>query len=172
MIPTWRSPDTVLPKKTVLPEAIRSEGVCTGSYPISPRYEDFARLSRITTRVSSANHDLAALLYIAENGYAAHIAEDGIHRFEHREYLMVTALKPGLRPRTYGQPPPTHDFGYEPCSNRLAETPPQAYPDGITTSKRGSFTATKRKPADSKPIFRRCPLNRTTASRKSREYAQ
>lgn len=106
-----------------LPEAIRSEGVCTGSYPISPRYEDFDRfVSDHRIHVSSANHDLAALLYIAENGYAAHIAEDGIHRFGYREYFDDMALKLRDCDRACtGNRQSTHDFGYRALQQQARE---------------------------------------------------
>lgn len=97
-----------------LPASILPEGICTGSYPISPRYEDFDRfVSDHRIRISSVNHDLAALLYIAENGYAAHIAEDGMHRFGYREYFDDVALKLRDCDRArMGNRRSTHDFGY------------------------------------------------------------
>lgn len=77
-----------------IPTSILAEGVCSAAYSISPRYEDFSRfVAENRTQVSSDNHDLATLLYIADNGYAAHIAEDGLHRFGHREFFSEVASK-------------------------------------------------------------------------------
>ena len=67
----------------------------------------------IRDRVSSGNHDLATLLYIAENGYAASVADDGLHRFRHREFFSEVASKLRDCDRArMGNRQSTHDFGY------------------------------------------------------------
>lgn len=97
-----------------IPTSILAEGVCSAAYSISPRYEDFSRfVAENRTQVSSENHDLATLSYIAENGYAAHIAEDGLHRFRHREFFAEVASKLRDCDRArMGSRQSTHDFGY------------------------------------------------------------
>ncbi len=53
------------------------------------------------------------LLYIAENGYAASVADDGLHRFGHREFFseMASKLRDCDRSRMESRQS-THDFGY------------------------------------------------------------
>lgn len=97
-----------------IPKSILSEGICAAAYPITPQYEDFNRfVSENRTHVSSGNHDLATLLYIAENGYAAPIADDGVHRFGYREFFSDVAAKLRDCDRArLGNRQSTHDFGY------------------------------------------------------------
>ena len=97
-----------------IPTSVLSEGVCSAAYSISPRYEDFERfVAGNRTQISSDNHDLATLLYIAENGYAASVADDGLHRFRHREFFSEVASKLRDCDRArMGNRQSTHDFGY------------------------------------------------------------
>ena len=97
-----------------IPTSVLSEGVCSAAYSISPCYEDFKRfVAGNRTQVSSGNHDLATLLYIAENGYAASVADDGLHRFRHREFFSEVASKLRDCDRArMGNRQSTHDFGY------------------------------------------------------------
>ena len=97
-----------------IPTSVLSEGVCSAAYSISPCYEDFERfVAGNRTQVSSGNHDLATLLYIAENGYAASVADDGLHRFRHREFFSEVASKLRDCDRArMGNRQSTHDFGY------------------------------------------------------------
>ena len=83
-------------------------------FHIAARYEDFERfVAGNRTQVSSGNHDLATLLYIAENGYAASVADDGLHRFRHREFFSEVASKLRDCDRArMGNRQSTHDFGY------------------------------------------------------------
>lgn len=97
-----------------IPTSVLSEGICSAAYSISPRYEDFERfVAGNRTQISSGNHDLATLLYIAENGYAASVADDGLHRFGHREFFSEVASKLRDCDRArMGNRQSTHDFGY------------------------------------------------------------
>ena len=97
-----------------IPTSVLSEGVCSAAYSISPCYEDFERfVAGNRTQVSSGNHDLATLLYIAENGYAASVADAWLHRFRHREFFSEVASKLRDCDRArMGNRQSTHDFGY------------------------------------------------------------
>ena len=97
-----------------IPRSVLSEGVCSAAYSISPRYEDFERfVTGNRTQVSPGNYDLATLLYVAGNGYAASVADDGLHRFRHREFFSEVASKLRDCDRArMGSRQSTHDFGY------------------------------------------------------------
>ena len=110
-----------------IPTSVLSEGVCSAAYSISPCYEDFERfVAGNRTQVSSGNHDLATLLYIAENGYAASLkaradvlqavvyrgkrvrricSRRRVASFQTSGVLLRGGVEtPGLRPGAYGKP--------------------------------------------------------------------
>lgn len=88
--------------------------VCTGKYDLRPDYNNFDRLTKdFNLGISPRNYDVAALLYISENGYAGHVAADYFHPFSYEYEFRELAEKLGdcIKARLEA-PLSAHDFGY------------------------------------------------------------
>lgn len=89
-------------------------GVCREKFDLRPDFHNFDRLTReFRLGISPRNYDVAALLYISENGYAGLMAAGKVHPFsygyEFRE--LAEKLNESMRARM-NAPLSAHDFGY------------------------------------------------------------
>ena len=59
-------------------------GVCRAKFDLRPDFHNFDRLTKeFGLGISPRNYDVAALLYISENGYAGIVAADKVHPFSY-----------------------------------------------------------------------------------------
>ncbi|WP_346998877.1 DUF6047 family protein [Bacteroides cellulosilyticus] len=88
--------------------------VCTGKYDLRPDFNNFDRLTKdFNLGISPRNYDVAALLYISENGYAGHVAADYFHPFSYEYEFRELAEKLGDCIKARREAPlSAHDFGY------------------------------------------------------------
>lgn len=89
-------------------------GICKEKFDLRPDFHNFDRLTKeFRLGISPRNYDVAALLYISENGYAGLVAADKVHPFsygyEFRE--LSEKLNESMRARM-NAPLSAHDFGY------------------------------------------------------------
>ena len=105
--------------------------VCTGKYDLRPDFNNFDRLTKdFGLGISPRNYDVAALLYISENGYAGLMEADHFHPFSYQYEFKELAEKLGDSMKARREAPlSAHDFGYvalqmvmhlHDCTNRLA----------------------------------------------------
>ena len=105
--------------------------VCTGKYDLRPDFNNFDRLTKdFDLGISPRNYDVAALLYISENGYAGLMEADHFHPFSYQYEFKELAEKLGDSMKARREAPlSAHDFGYvalqmvmhlHDCTNRLA----------------------------------------------------
>ena len=105
--------------------------VCTGKYDLRPDFNNFDRLTKdFGLGISPRNYDIAALLYISENGYAGLMEADHFHPFSYQYEFKELAEKLGDSMKARREAPlSAHDFGYvalqmvmhlHDCTNRLA----------------------------------------------------
>ena len=70
--------------------------VCTGKYDLRPDFNNFDRLTKdFDLGISPRNYDVAALLYISENGYAGLMEADYFHPFSYQYEFKEVAEKLG-----------------------------------------------------------------------------
>ena len=89
-------------------------GVCRAKFDLRPDFHNFDRLTKeFGLGISPQNYDVAALLYISENGYAGIVAADKVHPFSYEYEFRELAEKLGdsMRARM-NAPLSAHDFGY------------------------------------------------------------
>ena len=89
-------------------------GVCKEKFDLRPDFHNFDRLTKeFGLGISPQNYDVAALLYISENGYAGLVAADKVHPFSYEYEFKELAEKLGdsLKARM-NAPLSAHDFGY------------------------------------------------------------
>ena len=83
-----RSTDTQLRRSVVsftpdkfADRSVLDGGVCREKFDLRPDFHNFDRLTReFGLGISPRNYDVAALLYISENGYAGIVAADKVHQ--------------------------------------------------------------------------------------------
>lgn len=88
--------------------------VCTDKYDLRPDFNNFDRLTKdFGLGISPRNYDVAALLYISENGYAGLMEADYFHPFsyQHEFRELTEMLGDCIRVRREA-PLSAHDFGY------------------------------------------------------------
>ena len=89
-------------------------GVCRAKFDLRPDFHNFDRLTReFGLGISPRNYDVAALLYISENGYAGIVATDKVHPFsyEYEFRELAEKLEDSMKARM-NAPLSAHDFGY------------------------------------------------------------
>ena len=88
--------------------------VCTGKYDLRPDFNNFDRLTKdFGLGISPRNYDVAALLYISENGYAGLMDADHFHPFSCQYEFKELAEKRGDSMKARREAPlSAHDFGY------------------------------------------------------------
>ena len=89
-------------------------GVCRAKFDLRPDFHNFDRLTReFGLGISPRNYDVAALLYISENGYAGIVAADKVHPFsyEYEFRELAEKLEDSMKARM-NAPLSAHDFGY------------------------------------------------------------
>ena len=88
--------------------------VCTGKYDLRPDFNNFDRLTKdFDLGISPRNYDVAALLYISENGYAGLMEADYFHPFSYQYEFKEVAEKLGDSMKARREAPlSAHDFGY------------------------------------------------------------
>lgn len=89
-------------------------GVCWAKFDLRPDFHNFDRLTReFGLGISPRNYDVAALLYISENGYAGIVAADKVHPFsyEYEFRELAEKLEDSMKARM-NAPLSAHDFGY------------------------------------------------------------
>lgn len=88
--------------------------VCTGKYDLRPDFNNFDRLTKdFGLGISPRNYDVAALLYISENGYAGLMEADHFHPFSYQYEFKELAEKLGDSMKARREAPlSAHDFGY------------------------------------------------------------
>ena len=89
-------------------------GVCREKFDLRPDFHNFDRLTReFGLGISPRNYDVAALLYISENGYAGIVAADKVHPFsyEYEFRELAEKLEDSMKARM-NAPLSAHDFGY------------------------------------------------------------
>ncbi|MCS2967461.1 DUF6047 family protein [Bacteroides ovatus] len=89
-------------------------GVCREKFDLRPDFHNFDRLTReFGLGISPRNYDVAALLYISENGYAGIVAADKVHPFsyEYEFKELAEKLEDSMKARM-NAPLSAHDFGY------------------------------------------------------------
>ena len=101
------------PEKMLSPE-ILAGAVCTDKYDMRPDFQNFDRFTGDNTlKIDPKSYEIASLLYIAENGYANHLAADYFHPFDHMDDFKPLADKISDAMRVKGENPESgHDFGY------------------------------------------------------------
>lgn len=107
----------------MLDRSVLEGAVCTEKYDMRP---DFHNLDRFTGEntlvVDQKNYDVAALLYIAENGYGNHLAADYFHPFGFEKEFQALADKLDDTMRAKGEnPQSSHDFGYAALQKQAKE---------------------------------------------------
>lgn len=116
-----RSTDTQLRRSVVsftpdkfADRSVLDGGVCREKFDLRPDFHNFDRLTReFGLGISPRNYDVAALLYISENGYAGIVAADKVHPFSYEYEFRELAEKLGdsMKARM-NAPLSAHDFGY------------------------------------------------------------
>lgn len=99
----------------MLPGDSLPDAYCVEHYRMSPDFYAFDRFTKENMLlVGRKNYDIASLLYIAENGYAGHLAADYFHPFgyEGRFAALSEKIRDALEARA-DNPASHHDFGYE-----------------------------------------------------------
>ena len=94
--------------------SILDSGVCKEKFDLRPDFHNFDRLTKeFELGISPRNYDVAALLYISENGYAGLVAADKVHPFSYEYEFRELAEKLGdsMKARM-NAPLSAHDFGY------------------------------------------------------------
>lgn len=89
-------------------------GVCKEKFDLRPDFHNFDRLTKeFGLGISPRNYDVAALLYISENGYAGLVTADKVHPFSYEYEFRELAEKLGdsMKARM-NAPLSAHDFGY------------------------------------------------------------
>jgi len=88
--------------------------VCIGKYDLRPDFNNFDRLTKdFDLGISPRNYDVAALLYISENGYAGLMEADYFHPFSYQYEFKELAEKLGDSMKARREAPlSAHDFGY------------------------------------------------------------
>lgn len=89
-------------------------GVCREKFDLRPDFHNFDRLTKeFGLGISPRNYEVAALLYISENGYAGLVAADKVHPFsyEHEFKDLAEKLGESMKARM-NAPLSVHDFGY------------------------------------------------------------
>lgn len=88
--------------------------VCTGKYDLRPDFNNFDRLTKdFGLGISPRNYDVAALLYISENGYAGLMEADHFHPFSYQYEFKELTEKLGDSIKARREAPlSAHDFGY------------------------------------------------------------
>lgn len=88
--------------------------VCTDKYDLRPDFNNFDRLTKdFGLGISPRNYDVAALLYISENGYADLMEADYFHPFSYQHEFRELAEKLGDCIKVRREAPlSAHDFGY------------------------------------------------------------
>lgn len=88
--------------------------VYTGKYDLRPDFNNFDRLTKdFGLGISPRNYDVAALLYISENGYAGLMEADYFHPFSYQYEFKELAEKLGDSMKARREAPlSAHDFGY------------------------------------------------------------
>lgn len=88
--------------------------VCTDKYDLRPDFNNFDRLTKdFNLGISPRNYDVAALLYISENGYAGLMEADYFHPFSYQHEFRELAEKLGDCIKVRREAPlSAHDFGY------------------------------------------------------------
>ena len=89
-------------------------GVCRAKFDLRPDFHNFDRLTKeFGLGISPRNYDVAALLYISENGYAGIVAADKVHPFsyEYEFRELAEKLEDSMKARM-NAPLSAHDFGY------------------------------------------------------------
>lgn len=88
--------------------------ICTGKYDLRPDFNNFDRLTKdFGLGISPRNYDVAALLYISENGYAGLMDADHFHPFSCQYEFKELAEKLGDSMKARREAPlSAHDFGY------------------------------------------------------------
>ena len=80
--------------------------VCTGKYDLRPDFNNFDRLTKdFDLGISPRNYDVAALLYISENGYAGLMEADHFHPFSYQYEFKERDGKPRSRHTTSAMRP-------------------------------------------------------------------
>lgn len=89
-------------------------GVCKEKFDLRPDFHNFDRLTKeFGLGISPRNYDVAALLYISENGYAGLVAADKVHPFSYEHEFRELAEKLGESMKARMDAPlSAHDFGY------------------------------------------------------------
>ena len=89
-------------------------GVCKEKFDLRPDFHNFDRLTKeFGLGISPRNYDVAALLYISENGYAGLVAADKVHPFSYEYEFKELAEKLGdSMGARMNAPLSAHDFGY------------------------------------------------------------
>lgn len=88
--------------------------VCTDKYDLRPDFNNFDRLTKdFSLGISPRNYDVAALLYISENGYAGLMEADYFHPFSYQHEFgeLAEKLRDCIKVRREA-PLSAHDFGY------------------------------------------------------------
>ena len=99
-------------------------GVCREKFDLRPDFHNFDRLTKeFGLGISPRNYDVAALLYISENGYAGLVAADKVHPFSYEYEFKELAEKLGesIKARM-NAPLSAHDFGYAALQKEARET--------------------------------------------------
>lgn len=94
--------------------SVLDSGVCKEKFDLRPDFHNFDRLTKeFGLGISPRNYDVAALLYILENGYAGLVAADKVHPFsyEHEFKELAEKLGESMKARM-NAPLSAHDFGY------------------------------------------------------------
>ena len=94
--------------------SVLDSGVCKEKFDLRPDFHNFDRLTKeFGLGISPRNYDVAALLYISENGYAGLAAADKVHPFSYEYEFKELAEKLGdsMKARM-NAPLSAHDFGY------------------------------------------------------------
>lgn len=89
-------------------------GICREKFDLRPDFHNFDRLTKeFRLGISPRNYDVAALLYISENGYAGLVAAGKVHPFsyEYEFRELAEKLDESMRARM-NAPLSAHDFGY------------------------------------------------------------
>lgn len=116
-----RSTDTQLRRSVVsftpdkfVDRSVLDGGVCSEKFDLRPDFHNFDRLTKeFGLGISPRNYDVAALLYISENGYAGLVVADKVHPFSYEYEFRELAEKLGdsMKARM-NAPLSAHDFGY------------------------------------------------------------
>ena len=119
--------------------------VCTGKYDLRPDFNNFDRLTKdFGLGISPRNYDVAALLYISENGYAGLMEADHFHPFSYQYEFKELAEKLGDSMKARREAPlSAHDFGLADGSQNNGEGHPTI---GVPHYRRGVQAGRKSEP--------------------------